>query len=162
MTLASKIDVKDARAVAEEDLVLGEDWVSPPSDAGMATQARRRRRGFISINRSPLARKIITFNLLAMIVLVGGVLWLNPVRDNLVFQREAGLMAEAHLIADVFEAQLPATAPVNLMTGDGVDVISTLEGLNISKGVEVDVGLAEFSRCGTSFPKQDGYTFEPV
>ncbi|MEM8934659.1 MAG: sensor N-terminal transmembrane domain-containing protein, partial [Acidobacteriota bacterium] len=76
-----------AGAGIEDDLVLGEDWVAPHSEAGRATVARRRRRGVISINRSPLARKIITFNLLALIVLVAGVLWLNPVRDNLVIQR---------------------------------------------------------------------------
>ena len=145
MTLASEIDTRGAKPIAEDDLVLGEDWVSPQSEAGQATQQRRRRRGFISINRSPLARKIITFNLLGLIVLVAGVLWLNPVRDNLVLQREAGLVAEAHLIADVFEAQLPESAPVNLVTGDGVDVVSTLAGLNLSYGIEVYV----FDTSGT-------------
>ncbi len=108
-------------------------------------RARRRSRGFISINRSPLARKIITFNLLALIVLVAGVLWLNPVRDNLVLQRESGLVTEAQLIADVFEAQLPSDAPVNLVTGDGVDVSRTLAGLSLSPGIEVFV----FDQTGT-------------
>ena len=46
-------------------------------------------------NRSPLARKIVTFNLLALIILVAGVLFLNPFRDSLVVQRELGLVAEA-------------------------------------------------------------------
>jgi len=145
MTLASEIDMRDAKPIRDNDLVLGEDWVNPQTEGDAALRARRRSRGFISINRSPLARKIITFNLLAMIVLVAGVLWLNPVRDNLVVQREAGLVAEAHLIADVFEAQLPAGAPVNLVTGDGVDVIETLGGLNLSPGIEVYV----FDRSGT-------------
>ncbi len=139
MTLASEIDTRGAKPATDDDLVLGEDWVSPTSEAGRATQERRRRRGVISINRSPLARKIITFNLLALIVLVAGVLWLNPVRDNLVQQREASLINEAHLIADAFEAQLPASAPVNLVTGDGVDVVTTLAGLNLSLGVQVYV-----------------------
>jgi len=139
MTLASQIDMREAKPVRDNDLVLGEDWETPQSDSDPAVRARSRRRGFISINRSPLARKIITFNLLGLIVLVAGVLWLNPVRDNLVVQREAGLIAEAHLVADVFEAQLPATAPVNFVTGDGIDVVSTLAGLNLSLGVEVFV-----------------------
>ncbi len=144
MTLASEIDVRDAKPVRDNDLVLGEDWETPQTEGDAALRARRRARGFISINRSPLARKIITFNLLALIVLVAGVLWLNPVRDNLVLQREAGLVAEAHLIADVFEAQLPSGAPVNLATGDGVDVVRTLAGLNLSPGIEVYV----FDRSG--------------
>jgi len=143
MTLASEIDLKGAKPVAEDDLVLGDDWVTPQSDAGEAAQPRRR--GFIAINRSPLARKIVTFNLLGLIVLVAGVLWLNPVRDNLVLQREASLIAEARLVADVFEAQLPTSAPVNLVTGDGVNVDSTLAGLNLSFGVEVYV----FDTTGT-------------
>ncbi|MCG6902067.1 MAG: sensor histidine kinase [Rhodobacter sp.] len=154
MTLASEIDMRDSKPVTDNDLVLGEDWVSPQSDPAM--QARRRGRGFISINRSPLARKIITFNLLALIVLVAGVLWLNPVRDNLVLQREAGLIAEAHLIADVFEAQLPETAPVNLITGDGIDVVSTLAGLNLTLGMQVHIydktGVLVATTVGQSAP----------
>ncbi|WP_424941622.1 sensor N-terminal transmembrane domain-containing protein [Aliiroseovarius sp. S253] len=69
-------------------------------------QDKRSERGLISINRSPLARKIITFNLLGLVMLVAGVLYLNPFRDSLLFQRERGLVVEAELIADVFEAQL--------------------------------------------------------
>lgn len=139
MTLASEIDMRDSKPVRDNDLVLGEDWVSPDPETPKEVSERRKRRRGISINRSPLARKIVTFNLLGLLVLVAGVLWLNPVRDNLVMQREAGLVAEAHLVSDVFEAQLPQAAPVNLTTGDGVDVISTLEGLNLSTGVEVYV-----------------------
>lgn len=140
MAIASDIDGAGAKQqVADEDLVLGEDWVSPQSEAGLATQARLRRRGVISINRSPLARKIIFFNLLALIMLVAGVLWLNPVRDNLVLQREASLLSEAHLIADVFEAQVREGAEVDLVNGDGVNVIDTLAGLNLSFGIEVFV-----------------------
>jgi len=145
MTLASEIDMRDAKPVRDNDLVLGDDWVNPQTEGDAELRKQRRSRGFISINRSPLARKIITFNLLALLVLVAGVLWLNPVRDNLVGQREAGLVSEAHLIADVFEAQLPSEAPVNLVTGDGVDVVKTLGGLNLSPGIEVFV----FDQSGT-------------
>ena len=49
------------------------------------------------------------------------------------------------MIADVFEAQLPAGAPVNLATGDGVDVAGTLEALDLRSGVEVFV----FDPAGT-------------
>lgn len=152
MTVASDIDMAKAKPVRDNTLVLGEDWVKPQTESDAAINERRRARSFISINRSPLARKIITFNLLALIVLVAGVLWLNPVRDNLVLQREAGLVAEAHLIADVFEAQLPAGAPVNLITGDGVDVPATLGGLNLSPGLEVYV----FDRSGALVARTTG------
>ncbi|MDJ1008889.1 MAG: sensor histidine kinase [Paracoccaceae bacterium] len=102
-------------------------------------RAERGRRGIIAINRSPLARKIITFNLLAILVLVAGVLFLNPFRDSLVFQRERGLVVEASLIAEVFKAQLPRGAPVNLATGDGIDVAGTLAALELPTAVEVFV-----------------------
>ncbi|MBT2131378.1 sensor histidine kinase [Aliiroseovarius lamellibrachiae] len=85
---------------------------------------KRARRGLISINRSPLARKIITFNLLGLMVLVAGVLYLNPFRDSLVLQRERGLVVEAELIADVFEAQLRDGLALSNATPDPVPVPS--------------------------------------
>ncbi|MBN2907145.1 MAG: sensor histidine kinase [Rhodobacteraceae bacterium] len=102
-------------------------------------QVRREKRGFISLNRSPLARKIITFNLLAQIVLISGVLYLNPSRDGLVTQRENGLVAEAELVADVFEAQMASGVPVDLATGDGLDAPSTLAGIDLAPGLEAFV-----------------------
>ncbi len=119
------------------EVVLGEDWVGAEAAADTELRAQRGQRGLISINRSPLARKIITFNLLAILVLVAGVLFLNPFRDSLVFQREQGLVVEASLIAEVFEAQLPRGAPVNLATGDGIDIPGTLAELELPTAVEV-------------------------
>jgi two-component system sensor histidine kinase ChvG len=123
----------------EAEVVLGEDWVAPSLAPDTELRRSRSRRSLIAINRSPLARKIITFNLLAIIVLVAGVLWINPFRDSLVVQREGGLVEVAHLVADVFEAQLPSGAPVNLMTGDGVDARATLAAIDLTPNVEVFV-----------------------
>ena len=67
------------------------------------------RRGLISINRSPLARKIISFNMVAILVLVAGILYLNPFRESLVYQRDIGLGVEAELLSEVIAARLPAT-----------------------------------------------------
>ena len=121
------------------DVVLGEDWTAAEGVVDSELKAGRERRGFISLNRSPLARKIITFNLMAMIVLVAGVLYLNPFRDSLVLQRESGLVAEAQLIANVFEALLPQDGPVNLATGDGVDAVRTAMGIELPEGAELFV-----------------------
>jgi hypothetical protein len=44
---------------------LGEDWVAPKSIVDLEMRDRRERRNVVALNRSPLARKIITFNLLA-------------------------------------------------------------------------------------------------
>lgn len=137
MTLASGIDVKDSEISRDADVVLGDDWVAPQTSVDSEVRAKRARRGLLSINRSPLARKIVTFNLMALIILVAGVLYLNPFRDSLVFQRETGLVTEAKLIANVLEAKLPAGGPVNLITGDGIDPAAALAGLDLEAGVEV-------------------------
>lgn len=150
MSLGSRIDLQETKPARRADVVLGEDWVAPESILDSELRAGRERRGFISLNRSPLARKIITFNLLAMIVLVAGVLYLNPFRDSLVLQRESGLVAEAQLIADVFEAQLPQDTPVSLASGQGVDVGKTLSGLELPVGVDVFVYDAAASLIATT------------
>jgi two-component system sensor histidine kinase ChvG len=141
--MASHIDVRDLQSVRKAatrtgDVVLGEDWVAPDA-ADAELLDRRRKRGLVRLNRSPLARKIITFNLLAIIILVAGVLYMNPSRDNLAFQRASGLVNEAELIADVFEAQLPTSAPVSLAEGDRTVLEQTLRGLDLRGGVEVFV-----------------------
>ena len=151
--IAAEIDVRDTKATSGGDVVLGEDWVAPDGTVEHEMRARRERRSLISLNRSPLARKIITFNLLAIIVLVAGVLYLNPFRDSLVIQREQSLVIEAELIADVFEAQLPAGAPVNLITGDGVDAEATLQNLRLAEGIEVFVFDPEEEVVATSVGK---------
>ncbi|WP_299288644.1 sensor histidine kinase [uncultured Tateyamaria sp.] len=121
------------------DVVLGEDWVAPETAASSELRDDRARRGLFSLRGSPLARKIITFNLIALNVLVAGILYLNSTRDSLAVQRIAALVAQAELVADVFEAQLPAGAPVNLATGDGVDVAATLGALDLRDGHTVYV-----------------------
>ncbi len=123
----------------EGDVVLGDDWVTPDSAAPDEIRVKRERRGLFSLRSSPLTRKIITFNLIALSVLVAGILYLNSSRDSLALQRAAALVSETELIADVIEAQLPAGAPVNLTTGDGVDVATTLEGLDLRGGIDVFV-----------------------
>ncbi|WP_257883528.1 sensor histidine kinase [Roseobacter insulae] len=121
------------------DVVLGEDWVAPESTAGSEMRASRERRGLMSLRSSPLTRKIITFNLIALNVLVAGILYLNSSRDSLALQRAASLVSESELIADIIEVQLPSGAPVNLATSDGVDVAATLDSLDLRNGVEVFV-----------------------
>ena len=122
---------------------MGEDWTDEHVSVEAELQSSREKRNFISLNRSPLARKIITFNLLALVILVAGVLFLNPFRDSLVAQREAGLVSEAELIADVVEARLAGAAAANLSAGDGLAAEQTLAGLDLSPGVEVYVFSAD-------------------
>lgn len=124
----------EARPAKQGELVMGEDWTQSEDSVEHELKTRREKRNFISLNRSPLARKIITFNLLALIILVAGVLFLNPFRDSLVAQREMALVSEAQLIADVFEAKFEGTEPADLGNPS-----ETLRNLDIAPGVDVYV-----------------------
>ncbi|KAJ04608.1 histidine kinase [Sulfitobacter mediterraneus] len=121
------------------DVVLGDDWVAPDQSAPDELRVRRERRGLFSLRTSPLTRKIITFNLIALNVLVAGILYLNSSRDSLALQRASSLLSEAELIADVIEARLPDGSVVDLAAGGEVDVAATLDGLDLRSGVDVFV-----------------------
>ena len=97
--MPADLSLTNRRANERADIVLGEDWDRPPGAVEQELKAARARRNMLSLNRSPLSRKIILFNLLAMVVLVAGVMYLNPFSDSLVVQRERALAVEAQLIA---------------------------------------------------------------
>ena len=139
MNKASGIDVVGAKPLQKADVVLGEDWVGPDAKVESELRAKREERGLISINRSPLARKIITFNLLAILVLVAGVLFLNPFRDSLVLQRERGLVTEAELISGVFEAQLSLRAAAPDANRGPFEPAQTLAALDLVGSADVFV-----------------------
>jgi two-component system, OmpR family, sensor histidine kinase ChvG len=102
----------------------GRDWLHP-------TVSRRddvRRIGRIALNRSPLARKIVAFNLLAILVLVAGIIVLGPSRTSLLIQRELRLISEAQLVADVFEARLLGERPVDAISvADAAAILASLD-----------------------------------
>ncbi|WP_288939071.1 sensor histidine kinase [uncultured Roseovarius sp.] len=156
MALAEGIDMRDTAHRRDDDVVLGDDFVSPDNVTDSELRSRRERRGFRTVKNSSLTRKIITFNLVALSVLLTGILYLNSSRDSLALQRASNLVSEVELVADVFEAQLPAGAPVNLMTGDGIDVAGTLAGLDIRQGVEVFVFDADGTLAGQSVGSRPG------
>jgi two-component system sensor histidine kinase ChvG len=139
MALAEGIDVRDLPSRKNGDVVLGDEFVAPDNLVDTELRERREERGMFSLRKSSLTRKIVTFNLIALNILVAGILYLNSSRDGLALQLANGLVGEAELVADVFEAQLPVGAPVNLITSDGIDVASTLDQVSIRKGVEVFV-----------------------
>lgn len=140
MAIAERNFVRDLTPARRDgDVVLGDDWVAPDSAAPNEIRARRERRGLFSLRASPLTRKIITFNLIALNVLVAGILYLNSSRESLAVQRAASLVSEAELIADVIEAQLPEGQTVDLSVGEGVDIDKTLTGLDLRSGIQVFV-----------------------
>ncbi|MBO6865981.1 MAG: sensor histidine kinase [Pseudomonadota bacterium] len=160
MSLAEGMDMRDSSPAEkrEDDVVLGDDWVAPDSTVERELRESRARRGLFSLNRSPLTRKIITFNLIALNVLVAGILYLNSSRDTLAIQRAVAMEAEVELIADVFEAQLEGEAQVRLADEDAVNVQVTLGNLDLRQGSRVlvfdDQNFLVGETTGTMTPSQ--------
>jgi two-component system, OmpR family, sensor histidine kinase ChvG len=122
--------IRESQPVRDEDVVLGDDWLTPKSPAEVeAAKRRRRNRGWITFYSSPLARKIITFNLVGLIVLVAGVLFLNPFQDSLAYQFETRLVSQASLIGQMLERQGPP----------GPATAKVLAGLRLDNGARVVV-----------------------
>ncbi|SEO86887.1 two-component system, OmpR family, sensor histidine kinase ChvG [Salinihabitans flavidus] len=139
MALAEGIGGRYMSQGRNGDVVLGDDWVAPNATTEREIRGRRERRRLLPLTKSPLTRKIVTFNLIALCLLVAGILYLNSARDSLAVQRASGLMTEARLVAGAFEVQMPAGAPVNLVTGDGINVQTTLDRLTLREGTRVFV-----------------------
>lgn len=141
MASAERTTVRDMVPPSRNgDVVLGDDWVAPDNTVEDELRVNReQRRGLFSLKASPLTRKIITFNLIALNVLVAGILYLNSSRDSLALQRANALVSEAELIADVFEAVLPDGASEQFLSNDTIGVAATLAGLDLRSGIEVFV-----------------------
>ena len=139
MALVEGADVGKAGGRKDADVVLGDDWVAPDRTVESEVRDSQERRGLFSLNRSPLTRKIITFNLVALNFLVAGILFLNSSRDTLAEQKTAAIEIEAELIADVFEAEAIDGVAVNLGTGEGLDVAAALNEIDVRAGLRVFV-----------------------
>lgn len=137
MALAEGINAGIMAHGRDGDVVLGDDWVAPEATVEKEMRGRRERRRLTPLRRSPLTRKIITFNLIALCFLAAGILYLNSSRENYVEQRQNALLSEAELLGAAMEVQMPAGAPVNLITGDGIDVQGTLDRIPLRAGVGV-------------------------
>jgi len=130
-------DTEQSNDMRDGGVVLGDDWVIPQDPESAELRARRSKRTLFTLRNSPLARKIITFNLIALVTLVAGLLYLDDTRKERVQQTARNLMGDAQLVSNVFEAQLrqvPGTTDAS-----DLDVKATLAGLSIPPGGEVFV-----------------------
>ncbi|KIC39995.1 histidine kinase [Ruegeria sp. ANG-R] len=129
-------DTEQANQVRDADVVLGDDWVIPQDPESAELQAKRSRRNLFTLRYSPLARRIITFNLIALVILVAGLLYLDDTRKERVQQTAGNLVGDAQLVSNVFETQLRQPSA----NGAGaLDVRDTLSGLSLPEGGEVFV-----------------------
>jgi two-component system sensor histidine kinase ChvG len=83
-------------APAEPDRqgIVLDDWLEEPVPPAAGARGRS---GFAG--RSPLTRRIISFNILALAALVAGILYVNQFEDVVIAERERGVAAEARVIA---------------------------------------------------------------
>ena len=147
--MAVRADINPQSNGPSSEVVLGEDWVRPQSAVDTEVRIHRARRGLLSIFHSPLARKIILFNMLALVLLVAGVLFTNPFRDTLARQHEIALIGQAEGLTDLI-AVLPRlndsgaySAPASIAAREQALSALTLNDetevllLNASGGVEL-------------------------
>ncbi len=132
-------DTGEANGPRDGDVVLGDDWVIPQDPQSAELRARRSRRSLMSLRGSPLARKIIMFNVFALVTLVAGLLYLDDSRREQVEQRAQSLVGDTLLVSNVFETQIRLGGPEVLTDVDGSGVNYTLTGLSLREGVEVFV-----------------------
>lgn len=118
--------------------VMNDGWAVADGPVATGPHIAKFVRSFFSLNDSPLTRKIIIFNLVALNILVAGILYLNGTRESLVLQRASALVGEAELIANVFEAKSASNAPLPVPIGPEA-VSETLSQLSLRNGIEVYV-----------------------
>ncbi len=158
MSSTPRLNPNDLRPKRSGDVLLGEDWVSPDATVERLKEGRGGR-SIVGLNRSPLARKIIVFNLMALVLLAVGVLFMNPFRDSLALQRQLGMVRQAELISAVYEAHLrPGTA--------GFDFRTPLQDIQIDPVLEVFVfdptGALLASRVGQGMGTLVGNPDQPT
>lgn len=113
-------------------LVTGDEMTSRRNDASAlrGDKAASTRRGalrpgrLVSVGTSPLARKIIVFNLIGLLALVAGVLLLSPSRAALEAQQQRDLSARASLGAAALEARLAAEPGTRALTAQDLAALT--------------------------------------
>ena len=95
-------------------------------------------RQLVRMRHSVLARRIITFNLIALSILLIGMLYLNQFKGGLLLEKQNSILIESELYADVIEARL---------LDERTEGSALLQGLPVSEGLtarifNVDLSLA--------------------
>jgi len=121
------------------DIILGDDWVAPNKAATAELANQRQRRNLFSLRRSPLTRKIVIFNLIALALMFLGIYYSNTTQNSLTIQRSVAIVNEAALVADMVELRLSQDSTTVLDDGTKSMLMQTLDQLNIPSGSEVYV-----------------------
>ncbi len=83
MSIAERTFVSDHAPTPRhrsDDVTLGDDWLAPNDVVVHELRIKRARPSSFSLKWSPLTRKIVMFNLIALIILAAGILYVNDMR----------------------------------------------------------------------------------
>ncbi len=118
---------------------------------------RARFGGAMSSTRSPLTRKIITFNLVALSLLVTGILFLNQTREGVIDLRKRTLVADAQVLSITLAQQLETSGRDDMLDPQ---VFGLLERLSRPINSRAQI----YSADGTLLTSVDGRpeVFRPV
>ncbi len=99
--------------------------VAVPPTASNATPSKRALPTTFDINRSPLAFRIVVLNLVTVLLMGLGIIYLTSARDSFVQQREMAMITEATLIADRFQLAAEQDGALAALSpdGSGADVL---------------------------------------
>ena len=106
-------------------------------------------REIVAFRKSPLARRIVAFNLLAVVLMTAGVLLVGPFRAGMVEQRQTALETEARLVAALVDAEFGAVRRVLEDSGGGSPNIFIFDAQLRLIGSRRDVGATEASVGGS-------------
>lgn len=125
------------RAVGLAQLVQDREIDDSESPSGARTARRRWTHPFVLIRRifgnavfSSLTRRILFFNLAALVVLVGGILYLNQFREGLIDARVESLLTQGEIIAGAVSAS--ASVDTNSITIDPQKLLELQAGQSIT------------------------------
>jgi two-component system sensor histidine kinase ChvG len=125
------------RAVGLAQLVQDRDADDSESPSGARIARRRWTHPFVLIRRifgnavfSSLTRRILFFNLAALVVLVGGILYLNQFREGLIDARVESLLTQGEIIAGAVSAS--ASVDTNSITIDPQKLLELQAGQSIT------------------------------
>ncbi len=125
------------RAVGLAQLVQDRDIDDSEIPSGARIARRRWTHPFVLIRRifgnavfSSLTRRILFFNLAALVVLVGGILYLNQFREGLIDARVESLLTQGEIIAGAVSAS--ASVDTNSITIDPQKLLELQAGQSIT------------------------------
>lgn len=137
-------------------IVLGDGWSEDSSE-----ETPWWRNGGKSFgHRSPLARKIVTFNLVALGLLVGGILYLNQFEDGLIKLREQSLEAQGKMIATAVTRIAEGDAAPGI-PAEAIDAVIEMTTLSSARGQLFDNQGALLTDTSFVRPDQEVATAPP-